>query len=492
MAATYTFSIDWSNNGVWTNTGEDVTTRVLAASGVTITYGRDQARALSPTANGSCGFELDNTSRDYSPENGSSPITGLVLPARPIRIQAFLSPTTYTLFRGHLDEFNVLPAKGDRKVQLSGLDPLAKISEAKATTDLYPSIRTGSAIAAILDAIGWSGSARDLDTGATTLRWWSVSGENAWDAIQNILAAEGSPALITADGSGNVVFRDRHHRLVRSASTSSQATFRDTGSEPKFSAPLVYDQGWRDVVNDITFDVDERGPASELTVVWSSDLTYNVAASATLSFIISTNDPFYEMVSPEGPTDYTVVSGSASVNISSTQGQTTTVSITAGGSGAVVNSLQLRAYVVGVQRTLQVSATDATSITTYGSKSGPENAGAAAYEDAQAVASLAVLYRKNRLPIVQLDMKGSNNTRLTQCLTRNLSDRITVVDAETGLNRAFFVEQITHNILEAGLLHVTTFGCEAVPTTSGLDDASTVFIFDHANNGKFGTGKFGT
>lgn len=485
MSATYGFNIDWSNNGVWTNTGEDVTSRVLEE--VSIEYGRDQARALSPIATGSAGFELLNTSKDYSPENASSPIFGLVLPARPVRIQATLSATTYTLFRGHLDEFNVLPAIGDRKVSVTCLDALAKIKEAKATTTLYPSVRTGEAIAAILDAIGWSGAARDLDTGATTLRWWCVNSVDAWSAIQEIVAAEGSPALVTVDSSGNIVFRDRHHRLVRSASTTSQATFRDTGTEPLFSAPLAYDQGWRDVVNDVSFGVDERAPQGEMSAVWTSDATYSLAASATTVFTVSTDDPFYE-----AGIYFTVVSGSADVTIDETQGQSTTVTITAGGSGAIVNGLSIQAFAVPVQRSLTVTASDATSITAYGSRSGPDGAGKACLEDAQAIADLAVLYRKVRLPIVSLDVIGGNDTRLTQCLTRNLSDRVTVVDAETGLNRAFYIEQIKHSIRQAGLLHTTTFGCEAISTASGLDSATTVFIFDHATQGKFGTGKFGT
>jgi hypothetical protein len=636
MAAKYTFSVDWGNDGSFLGPYDDVSPDVLEEAN--ITYGRDQARALSPIATGSTAFELTNTTRRYSPENTSSPLNGVILPARPMRIQAatallntntdfetgtsgwlgFLSSTIaqssafahrgtwsgkltsdagsdprveatnaaisgstpyqwsgylyspislptqvhvgvnwsngggylstsatsitlspgvwtgvvgtatspgtatnasirfgftgtpgsgkivygddmelttvpVTLFRGHLDEFNVIPVRGERKVNLTGLDALAKIHEAKATTTLYPSIRTGAAIAAILDAIGWSGSARDLDTGATTLRWWSVNNVDAWTAVQDIVSAEGSPALITSDSSGNVVFRDRHHRLVRSASTTSQVTLRDTGSEPKFSEPLVYDQGWRDVVNDVSFTVDEKGPASELSVVWSSDLTYVVAVGQTVSFTVTTESPFFDMVSPSASGgDYVVLSGSASVSIDQDLGQSVTISITEGGGGATVTGLRLRAYEVTTQRTLQVTATDSASITAYGSKAGPDGAGAACYEDAQAIANLAVAYRAIRLPIVSLDVIGSNATRLAQCFGRNLSDRVTVVDAETGLNRAFYLEQITHKIIQAGLLHTTVFGCEAISTNGALDSPTGVFIFDHATQGKFGTGKFAT
>lgn len=631
----YWFHIDWSNNGTWTNTGENVTRRVLSEA--EFTYGRNQARALSPIADGSCDFELDNTSRDYSPENTSSPLNGLIMPARPIRIQGapallnsnpsfdhvttgwtpfgsstFTRSNTYsyqaaysgrlvsdagsdprveadsvvvssntsyqyngflftpvslptqvhvginwftsggsylstsmssvtlstntwteilasatspgtagrasirygftgtpgagsilyganmyltaaptTLFRGHLDEFNVYPARGERKVQISGLDALAKLNEARANTDLYPAIRTGDAIGAVLDSIGWPAPDRDIDTGATTLRWWVAYDEDAFVAIQSIVDAEGSPALLTIDGDNKVVFRDRHHRLIRTASTTPQATFRDTGSEPKFSAPLLYDHGWRDVVNDVAFNVDERQPEPTLSDIWSSDQIYSLGASASTTVAFETEDPFYELITPVSDTDYTVQSGGvSSITLSRTKGRQCTVTITATGSGLVLSGLRVRGYSVTVARTMRASASDSTSITAYGRKQGPDNVGDASYEDAKSIASLLVASRKDRLPIVTFDLVGSNSTRLTECFNRDLSDRVTVVDAETGLNDAFFVEQMSHAVTEAGLLHTTTFGCEKVPSGSGLDDPTTVFIFDHATQGKFGTGRF--
>lgn len=486
--ASYDFRVDWSNNGVFTGTGEDVTTRTL--QDVTITYGRDQARALSPIATGSCALELDNVNRDLSPENASSPIVGLVLPARPMRIQATLSAVTRTLYRGHMDDYVLQPGKDElRRVSITGLDALAKLAEAKATTDLYSSIRTGDAIEAVLDAIGWPGGDRDIDVGASTLRWWCVDGEGAFSAIEAILAAEGSPALLSVDGDNKIVFRDRHHRLTRAASTTSQATFRDTGSEPKFSAPLRYDQGWRDVVNDVRFTVEERAPEPDLVAVWTSDQSYAIPNGVTLDITMATTDPFMGLITPVAGTDFQVRANGVSVSLSRTQGRSATISITASGA-AVIDSLQVRGYPVTVARSQVASASDATSITAYGSKSGPDDAGGASFEDAQAIAELAVAYRSTRLPIITFDVVGSNDTRLAQCLDRDLSDRVTVVDAETGLNDGFFIEQITHNISQAGLRHVTTYGCEKVPAGAGLDDPSTIFIWDHATQGKFGTGRF--
>lgn len=93
MATTYNVAIDWTGDQDFADAGEDVSARVLdRGTTLTIRYGRDQARAFSPLAPGRAQFELDNRSRDYSPENTSSPLYGLVLPGRAVRIQADSTP----------------------------------------------------------------------------------------------------------------------------------------------------------------------------------------------------------------------------------------------------------------------------------------------------------------------------------------------------------------------------------------------------------------
>ena len=69
----FRFYVDWLNDGDFVDTNDEVTTiaggNVLAADGMTIAYGRDQARAFSPVRAGEAAFKLNNASRMYSPEN---------------------------------------------------------------------------------------------------------------------------------------------------------------------------------------------------------------------------------------------------------------------------------------------------------------------------------------------------------------------------------------------------------------------------------------
>lgn len=513
MAADYEFAVDWDADGAFTGTGEDVTDRVLERSSVTIRYGRDQARRLSPMAPGEMRIELNNVSRDYSPENSGSPLAGLVLPGREVRAQAVLNATTYGLFRGNLDDYDVLPNRRDRSVPLTCVDGLARLRGVDVSTGLHGGLRTGEAIELLLDAVGWPADARDLDTGATTIPWWWLTDTDAYTALQELVDSEGPGALCAADADGNIVFRDRHHRLIRSASTTVQATWVDSGTEPVFS-DLSYDHGWRDIINSVTLPVAVRQLGSALSTVWSQDGQITLADGETVQLVAQASSPFSGAVTPVSGTDITVVSGTVTAGLSRTSGQVTTVSLTASGGPAIVSAVQLRAYALATVSTVQITAEDSTSISRYGRRSLPSGRQPvwAGVHDARAIADIILSQRAARLPTVTVTIVGGSDTQLAEQLGRDLSDRVHITDAETGLDADFFVEQIEHVIGAAGLFHTTRFGCEMVPTpasnpftfdlsgsgfddgafgSQGLDDPDDVFIFDDPLQGQFDVGAFG-
>lgn len=80
--------VDWDADGFMED--DEVTDRVTERGGVSMSYGRDQTRSLSPMAAGRAALELNNRSRDYSPDNLDSPLYGKVIQARPLRITAVL------------------------------------------------------------------------------------------------------------------------------------------------------------------------------------------------------------------------------------------------------------------------------------------------------------------------------------------------------------------------------------------------------------------
>jgi hypothetical protein len=478
--------VDWDNDGGFTDSYDDVTARTLERSGISFRYGRDQARALSPISPGEAGLELDNSSRDYSPDNLASPLYGKNLPARPVRIQASLEGTTYVLFRGHIDEYTLEPGVTELStVDVGALDPLAMLKDAAVSTQLYQGIRTGTAIGHILDAIDWPAADRDLDPGAALIRWWWEEGTDAWEALQKLVASEGPGAFVHADTDGKIVFRDRHHRLTRAASTTAQTTFTAT-AEPKFTREgFSYDHGWRDIVNRITFKVDERDPGAELETVWESADVRSIAASSTNTIDVETDDP---VINPT--VSYTTLTGSVSAAIVQSSGQKLSLELTAGGSAAAVSNLVVSAQPVTVQRTYQVTVEDAASIAKYGQRTLPSGLEApwAGVHDAGAIADLIVGQRAERLPIVTIRLKSGttvSSTRLVQQLSRDLSDRVHVREDETQVDHDFFIEQIKHDVPQAGLVLETVFGLERTAV-----HPSNVFTFDKAGAG-FDDGVFG-
>jgi hypothetical protein len=433
-------------------------------------------------------------------------------------MQRTVSGVTYALYQGHTNDNPIQPDIESKSVSVGLLDGLAKFHRQKISTPLYSALRTGEVIHLILDAIGWT-AGRDIDPGVTVIPWWWEEQTDALEALTKVVNSEGPPALLTVGSAGEMVFRDRHHRILRSASTTSQATWRGAGVEPVIAKNgLVYDNGWSGIVNDVTFAVAERRPSGELAAVWTSDAPITVSDGETLELTAQGTDPFFGAIPPVAGTDYTLLSGAVTITLTRTSGQAVTVRILATGGPATLQGLQVRAYPVPVVRTTQVHAEDVASIGSpanpkYGRRSWPLDAPWAGVHDARAIALIILAHRAERLPVVTVKFVGSNDTRLAHMLARDLSDRVTTIEPELGINGDFYIDRIGHSFNgDAG--HETMFVTEKAPAQvadvfilgsatngvlgtnrlgkRGLDDPATVFILGSGSNGVLGENTLGT
>jgi hypothetical protein len=517
----YTVAVDWSNDGTFTELGDDVTTDVLT-QGVVIEYGRDQDRQLAPGAIGRASFTLCNVSRDYSPENDDSPLFGDLEPARPVQIQANYAAVDYPLFTGRIDDFNVNADRGSRNVGFTLLDTLSLLQNNPLSTELFEAKRSGEIVNQILDEIGWT-AGRDIDVGGSYFPyWWSES--DAFDELQNVVLSEGPPAIAYVAPDGTFTFKDRHHRLLDAAALTSQASFAAarvvcdapavTGLD--YTDPFVYQHGWRDIVNSVSFSVNERLPDPGISMVWSSEDTISMSIGETVTLDVETTDPFRDAQDLVDGTDI-IHTGSVTTVLSRTSGQSLQILITAS-TAAVVTYVQLRARSVPVARVIRVTAEDSTSIAAHGRRTYPNQAIWANANDAAAIASIILAHYAFRRPTVKVRVVAQDPTHLVQILSRTISDRITIRNDELGLNDDFHIESVAHTIRrlnpDAGPVHAVIFGCERVLITNdtnpftfdkagagfddgtfgvtGIDDPGTVFIFDHATQGQFDVGLFGT
>ncbi len=505
---------------------DDVTDDII--SDTTITYGRDQDRQLSPASVGNAAFVLNNVSRKYSPEYAPGSLFGSLDPARPMQTRVMWGGNEYPLFTGRVDDFNIKADMNDRTVDFTFLDGLSLLQGVKLSTGVYQSLRTGEVIDTILDLAGWTGG-RDIDVGATVVKFWWAEGQDAFNAVQDVVKSEGPPAIAYVAPDGTFVFRDRHHRLQRTESIESQATFSAaalgdcTVSPPatgfSFTKPFTYAHGWRDIVNSVSFDVSERAVDGALTAVWTSSDTYTLGIGEAVEINVSGSDPFLGAVAPVQGTDFTKTgAGTAIVTLDRDSGASVKITLLAAGGSVTVSGLQLRAHAIPVRRTIKVIREDTGSITKHGERAYPDDAPWANANDAAAIANMVLLHYAQRRPTVQLRIPTSDPAHFLQVLQRTVSDRIHIVNGELGLDDDFFVERVTHTIVRRNMVgrapvHYVVLGCEkdldntANPFRfdvrgSGFDEgvfdpiqadgADTVFIFDHPTQGKFDTGLFGT
>jgi hypothetical protein len=104
----------------------------------------------------------------------------------------------------------------------------------------FSGLDTGAAVTKILDIIGWPSADRTIETGKTTVVAFDTSGMTALGAIQALEKTEQGRFFIAPDG--KATFYNRHHTLTTAASTTSQATFGDSGGElPYGDLDLDYD-----------------------------------------------------------------------------------------------------------------------------------------------------------------------------------------------------------------------------------------------------------
>lgn len=494
--ATFTFYIDWNNNGsvdsLSIESNENVTTNVLGVrTPLSWKVGRDGIRSISGFLSGDIEIELDNRTRIYSPDNSSSALFGNLGPGKPVRIRA-ASGSTRDIFRGFIDEYKVNPARGSRSVTITAVDCFAHIADTIINTDLHQGIGTGEAIGKVLDAVGWPSGKRTIDQGCTTIRHWWLENATAGEAIRDLLASEGPPAICYVDGSNNFVFKDRMHRLVDSNATSTQATFRDTGTEPLFSEPAEYDAGFKDIINAVSFDVAERSAVAPESI-WSSEEVITVPSSSSVQIIAQADEPFSNASTPsESRGDYEVLKGSvSSVSLSRTSGQSTVITITAGSSGATLQNLRVRGISYPVALNYRVTVTDSASIAKYGMNSWTEDIPRwAGKNDAEAIAQLIVAIKKERLPTFSFTLWNENSTRLAQILDRSISDLVTIVEAETSTNHSHYIESIEYNVEETGKFHSAEISCERMPSWD--PNAGNIFIIGSSVSGhRLNSGRLG-
>ena len=346
---------------------------------------------------------------------------------------------------------------GNNTGQSATLD--GHLDEIALYTDIVTAAEAKSLIARALNA------PRHIDVGLTTFTWYWADGD-AFQEMVAILDSEGPGAWIYEDGSGAIVFRNRHSIVTDTRSTTVQATFRGVTTTPRYS-DFDFDYGLANVVNEATIKIKARA-AESLADVWTrggSAISFGPNEVLTFTAIDTGGDPLTAAVVPVATTDFTIVSGTiASVTLDRTSGPFVTITMTAGGGGASVASLKMRGRVVAVTNEQDVHSSTAqpTSINDHGLKTYKHKIKPEISEDtARGIADAVVGWWVDGRPTITITVPGNRDaTALTQVLSRRVGDRIRVIEPNSSIDEEVFIQQLRHHITKGGTLHQTTYGGE--------------------------------
>jgi hypothetical protein len=492
----FRLALDFTGNGDFTGPYDDVTSYILRADPVAVSWGRDPASGWPAITAGKLTFTLNNQSRLFSPENSASPVAAALLPGLGARwTDTDPDGTVRCRMEGVLDDFDADPTAPARTFTATVLDGWGWPGSPALSTPVYSGLRTGDAIGLVLDAMGWPADRRDLDPGATYIPFWWEEGTDGAEAITKLVRSEGPPALVYVAG-GMFTLRDRHHRVLRDTSLISQGTYTHiipsgplTGPDVKMlTGTISYDHGLRGISNAADFEVQARAPQPH-GVVWSSDETYSLAASQVLPIAFTASDPFTGALTPAAGTDYTVMSGTVSVTLSRDSGQSATVFLTAtGGAPAVVQGMAVQAASLPVTGTVKISSSDDASVAARGRQQWQGDVPWCDPYDAQAIADRVVALYGQARPRITFTVSASVSPNWgRQALARQVSDAVTVRDDQIGMSRLMIIEQIAHEIRNLSRVDVT-FTCEP-PEPAQPATAITFDVAGHGfNDGSFGTG----
>ncbi|MGI5493887.1 hypothetical protein [Microtetraspora malaysiensis] len=182
---------------------------------------------------GTCTITLDNSDRRFDPTNMGGPYVGAgrtqVTPMRAVRIRAAWNGTTYNLFRGYADSWDITwwdPNDAEAVVQCTDAFKVLANYDRTPVTPIGDGELSGARVNRILDSVSWPPVDRLIDTGDTVLQATKLEG----DALGELqLTADSDLGELYVDGSGRIVFRGRFGVTTDDRSNTPQAVFGDAG-----------------------------------------------------------------------------------------------------------------------------------------------------------------------------------------------------------------------------------------------------------------------
>jgi len=477
--------------GGWTDlrAGNDV----FAGAGLTITHGIQGSSPIDRVANtGTATFALRNgtfnsaaTLGYYSPQHASVRAGwGLGIGCR-VRITDPATATIWTRFIGRIDAIDPIPGlKGERIVNVMAVDWLDEAARFSIPADIGEQVNQSwdGILTAIVAEVPVAPTATNYDSGTESYPYALDTSANARQKALSEFKklADSEAGFIFLTAAGTLRAENRHVRM-----TNVTSVWTLTGTEYQaLELPSTRD----DIINTVRVTTHPKVVDATAThIVYRQANVIEFAAGQTKLLL----GPYRDDDTGEtiGATDVQpLVAGVDFTANTNSDGSGTDVSTdvsivqTFGPSGAkfnVTNNGAVQAYLTSLvltgkrildHGTNTLEATDATSITTHGehavdfdmSYQANDNVGQGAAD---------YLLAKFKDPLAQartITVIGRTSALLTQILTRDISDRITLSETVTGVSDDFFINGMELVVKPSGHVQATYILTPAQDPFAGL------------------------
>jgi hypothetical protein len=181
---------------------------------------------------GTLSLRIVDQNGNFNPQNPTGPFFQLLTPMRKVQITATYGATTYPIFSGFITSYTTTTPKNANDVvytTIQAVDAFRLAQNAQISTVAGTSAGqlSGARINALLDAIDWPASMRDVDAGLTTMQADPGTARTSLAAMQTVEISEYGALYV--DAAGSFVFQDRN---VTAGSTGATPTvFNDDGTD---------------------------------------------------------------------------------------------------------------------------------------------------------------------------------------------------------------------------------------------------------------------
>ena len=213
---------------------------------------RGRNRITSKFEFGSADVVLYDQNGDWNPMNTAGAYYPNLVPLRQIIIYATYLGVDYYLFSGYITNYDTGFRQGNEDVStvtLRCVDAFKLLAgSAISTVSGAPAGQlSGARVNALLDAVEWPISLRNIDTGQSTLQADPGTSRNVLEALQTVENSEFGGIFV--DGESIINFVDRDELITRPA--TSIYNFSDTGSDISYTnAVVAFDD--TNLINDVT------------------------------------------------------------------------------------------------------------------------------------------------------------------------------------------------------------------------------------------------